>query len=74
MAPIHARLATPVAPEVKRIVAQDDQVAAIREGRATARDGRPYVNGYAWRLVMDCGRIVRATAFLDTRALHALSE
>lgn len=72
VAPITAMLATPIVPQVESIVAQGDDVVAVWRGTATTRGGAPYENHYAWRMTLDDGRIVRATAFLDTWALQQL--
>jgi len=74
VAPITARLSTPIVPVLRQVVAQDDAVVAVFDGTATARDGREYRNSYAWHMVLEDGRIVRVTAFLDTWALQALME
>lgn len=74
VAPITARLATPIVPEVTRIVADGAQVVVLWQGSATARSGAMYRNHYAWHLELADGRIVRATAFLDTWALVQLLE
>ena len=70
--PITARLATPIVPELRDLVVQGDTVVALFEGTATARDGSAYRNTYAWHMVLEGGRIVRVTAFLDTWALEHL--
>lgn len=70
--PINARLATPITPQVRHVVAQGDAVVVVWDGTATTHDGRPYRNSYAWHMVLDGGRILRAVAFLDTWALQAL--
>ncbi|MCD9029020.1 nuclear transport factor 2 family protein [Luteimonas sp. BDR2-5] len=70
--PINARLSTPITPEVRHVVAQDDAVVVLWDGIATARDGSTYRNSYAWHMVLDRGRVVRVVAFLDTWALDAL--
>lgn len=72
--PIHARLATPIVPEVKQIIAQGRHVVVLWDGTATTRDGRPYLNSYAWHLVMANGRITQVTAFLDTWLLNELMK
>lgn len=74
VAPIGARLATPIAPELRQVLAQGDAVVVLWDGVATRRDGGVYRNSYAWHLVFDGGRIVRATAFLDTWALQRLMD
>lgn len=70
--PISARLSTPIIPEVRHVIAQGNDVVVVWQGRATARDGSAYHNDYVWHLVMEEGRVVRATAFLDTWALDRL--
>lgn len=72
--PITARLATSIVPRLHHLLAQGDAVVAVFDGVATARDGRPYRNTYAWHMTLDGGRIVRVTAFLDTWALEALMQ
>ena len=70
--PINARLATPIVPEVQHVVAQGDAVVVVWHGAATAVDGSPYANRYAWHMTLDSGRIVSVVAFLDTWALAEL--
>ncbi|MGX9935017.1 nuclear transport factor 2 family protein [Advenella kashmirensis] len=72
--PITAKLATPITPEVKHIVAQADQVMVIWDGVATAKNGQPYENSYAWHLTMADGKITHVNAFLDTWKLVQLME
>ena len=49
-------------------VAEGDTVVAHFDAQGTARDGKPYVNSYAWILTLKDGRIVRAHAFFDAHA------
>lgn len=72
--PIHARLSTPISPEVRHIIAQGPNVVVLWDGTATAKDGGPYLNSYAWHLVMANGRITQVTAFLDTWRLNELMK
>lgn len=70
--PIHARLQTAITPEVKHLIAQGDSVVVLWDGTATATDGAPYTNSYAWHLVLRDRQITQVTAFLDTWALVEL--
>ncbi|HEY1027697.1 MAG TPA: nuclear transport factor 2 family protein [Pseudomonas sp.] len=70
--PITEKLATPIVPSVRQIVAQGSDVVAIWDGQATARDGSRYENSYAWHMQLENGRITRVTAFLDTWRLVEL--
>lgn len=74
VAPITAQLATPIVPQVMRLVADGAHVVVMWQGTATARNGAAYRNQYAWHLELADGRIVRATAFLDTWALAQLLD
>lgn len=72
--PITERLATPIVPQVRHILAQGDHVVVIWDGTATAHDGSAYTNQYAWHLQLADGRITHVTAFLDTWALQQLMQ
>ena len=72
VAPFTARLATPIVPTVRRLWADGDEVIALWDGRATAGDGQPYRNTYAWIFTMRGGRAVAVTAFLDLPAYDAV--
>jgi len=74
VAPITSRLSTTIVPDLKHIIAHGDDVVAIWEGTASAVNGRTYTNSYAWHLVLEDGKIVRVTAFLDTWALDRLMK
>lgn len=70
--PIHAQLSGSITPKVRHIVAQGDQVVVIWDGVATAKDGTPYENTYAWYLTMANGQVTEVLAFLDTWNLDRL--
>ncbi|OAI40128.1 hypothetical protein AYO38_06365 [bacterium SCGC AG-212-C10] len=72
IAPISARLATPIRPAVESIVADGDMVVVVWKGHATAHDGAAYDNHYAWCLRLAGEKIVEVTAFLDAKALDEL--
>ena len=65
--PFNDRLSRPLVPSVRRLYSDGDTVIVLFDGSALARDGQPYRNTYAWFLQMENGRILRATAFFDTR-------
>ena len=66
--PFNARMSARLIPSVHALYAEGDTVVAHFDAQGTARDGRPYVNSYAWILALQDGRIVRATAFFDAHA------
>ncbi len=70
--PITDKLATPIVPTVRQIVAQGQHVVALWDGQATAKDGSRYENSYSWHMQLENGRITRVTAFLDTWRLVEL--
>jgi uncharacterized protein len=70
--PFNARMAERLIPTVHRIYADGDTVVAHFDARGTARDGKPYVNSYAWILRMRGGQIIEAHAFFDAHAFDDL--
>ena len=70
--PITDKLATPIVPTVRQIVAQGPHVVVHWDGQATAKDGSRYENSYSWHMELENGRITRVTAFLDTWRLVEL--
>ena len=70
--PFNARMRDRLIPTVRRIYANGDAVVAHFDARGTARDGKPYVNSYAWILRMRDGQIVEAHAFFDALAFDDL--
>ena len=70
--PFNARMQARLVPTMRRLYAEADTVIAFFDAAGTARDGRPYVNTYAWFLEMRDGRIVRANAFFDSIAFDDL--
>ncbi|HEY0598259.1 nuclear transport factor 2 family protein [Sphingopyxis sp.] len=66
--PFNARMQTRLIPSVHRLYADGDTVVAHFDAKGTARDGKPYLNSYAWILTLKDGRIVRAYAFFDAKA------
>lgn len=65
--PFNARLKTPLVPTVRGLYADGDTVVILFDGAATALDGQPYRNTYTWYFTMKSGKVVKATAFFDTR-------
>ncbi|MBD0255885.1 MAG: nuclear transport factor 2 family protein [Cytophagales bacterium] len=64
--PLNVRLSKKIVPTVRRLYADGDWVVALWEGKATARDGKPYSVTYSWHMRLAQGRIVEVIAFLDT--------
>ncbi len=66
--PFNARLAKPLFPTVRSLHTDGDTVVVLFDGEATARDGKPYRNTYAWLMEMRNGQIINVTAFFDSIA------
>ena len=64
--PFNARMQEPLKPTIRRIYTDGDTVIVFFDARGTARDGKPYVNTYAWFLELRNERIVNASAFFDS--------
>ena len=63
--PFNARLTKPLVPTMRGLHAEGDMVIAYFDAEATANDGKPYRNTYAWFMQMKDGKIVNVTAFFD---------
>ena len=70
--PVVGRLTGQIQAEVHELVADDDQVVARWRGTATALDGQPYVNEYAWVMTLAGERVTRVVAYLDLIAHNDL--
>lgn len=72
--PFNARLSEPLKPAVRQLYQDGSSVVAHFDAAATARDGRPYRNTYAWIIDLRGDRIVRVVAFFDAIAFDDLWE
>lgn len=70
--PFNARLSVGIKPTVKSITAEGDRVVIHFDAQGTAKDGKPYVNTYAWFFRMHRDRVVQASAFFDAIAFNDL--
>jgi uncharacterized protein len=66
--PFNARLTKPLVPMLRSLHSDGDTIIALFDGEATALDGKPYCNTYAWFMEMRDGRIVNITVFFDSIA------
>ena len=66
--PFNARLTKPLISTIRSLHSDGDTVIALFDGEATALDGMPSRNTYAWFMEMRDGKIVKATAFFDSIA------
>jgi ketosteroid isomerase-like protein len=70
--PFNARMVAGIKPEVRSITAEAENVVILFDARGTARDGKPYVNSYAWFFQMRQGRVIKANAFYDAITFNDL--
>jgi ketosteroid isomerase-like protein len=70
--PFNARMREPLKPTIRRIYTDADTVIVFFDATGTARDGKPYVNTYAWFLEMHHERVTSAFAFFDALAFNDL--
>ncbi len=70
--PFNARMSVGIKPSVRSITAEADRVVIHFDAQGTARDGKPYVNTYAWFFQMRNGRVIHASAFFDAIAFNDL--
>lgn len=61
-------MSTRLIPNVYALYAEGDTVVAHSDTKGMVRNGKPYINSYAWILTLKDGRIVRAFAFFDAHA------
>ncbi|MNP59404.1 SnoaL-like domain protein [compost metagenome] len=65
--PFNARVKSPLSPTIREIHTSGDTVVVLFDASTTANDGVLYKNTYAWFLQLRDGRVVKATAFFDTK-------
>ena len=70
--PLSARLATPIRPTLRKLLAEGEHVIVHWDGEAVTSGGKPYTNSYVWILRMQDGRAAQVTAFLDLVAYDAV--
>ncbi|MEH2180722.1 MAG: nuclear transport factor 2 family protein [Nostoc sp.] len=64
--PFNARMRIGLKPTIRNIYADGNTVIIFFDASGTARDGKPYVNTYAWFFDMRDGEVVKASAFFDS--------
>jgi ketosteroid isomerase-like protein len=68
--PFNARMSVGLKPAIREICADGDIVVIFFDGKATARDGKPYANTYFWLFEMHDGKVTRASAMFDSVELN----
>jgi uncharacterized protein len=66
------KLATPIQPTVRHVIADGNMVALVFDGHARGKNGTDYRQTYCWVLRVEDGRIREGTAYLDTELITKL--
>jgi uncharacterized protein len=66
------KLATPIQPTVRHVIADGNMVALVFDGHATGKNGTDYKQTYCWVLRLENDRICEGTAYLDTELITRL--
>jgi uncharacterized protein len=72
VSPFMDKLAEPIVPTVRDIIAQDDKVVVQWEGRAFGKNDRIYYKTYCYVLRLRDGKIQEGTSYLDTEQIARL--
>jgi uncharacterized protein (TIGR02246 family) len=67
--PLTAKLAGPIVPTVRDIIAEGDKVVLQWEGRSSGKNGTIYHQTYCWVMRMADGKVAEGTAYLDTELI-----
>ncbi|HZP46632.1 MAG TPA: nuclear transport factor 2 family protein [Candidatus Binataceae bacterium] len=70
--PLSSRLAGPITPTVRDIIAEGDKVVLQWEGRASGKNGTIYAQTYCWVMRFENGKVCEGTAYLDTELITQL--
>ena len=66
------KLATPIRPTLRHVIADGNMVALVFDGQATGKNGTDYRQTYCWVLRLEDGKIREGTAYLDTELITRL--
>jgi uncharacterized protein len=66
------KLATPIKPTLRHVIADGDMVALVFNGDATGKNGTEYHQTYCWVLRLEGGKIREGTAYVDTELITRL--
>ncbi len=67
--PLTGKLAGPIVPTVRDIIAEGDKVVLQWDGRSSGKNGTIYHQTYCWVMRMEGGKVREGTAYLDTQLI-----
>jgi len=68
--PFYDKLAGPIMPTVRNIIAEGDQVVVQWEGRTSGKNGTIYYQTFCYVMRLGGGKIREGTAYLDTERIR----
>jgi ketosteroid isomerase-like protein len=70
--PLSAKLAGPILPTVRDIIAEGEKLVLQWDGRSTGKNGTIYAQTYCWVMRFEGGKVREGTAYLDTELISQL--
>ena len=70
--PLTGKLAGPIVPTVRDVIAEGDKVVLQWEGRSSGKNGTIYHQTYCWVMRLEGGKVREGTAYLDTELITQL--
>jgi len=70
--PLSTKLAGPIVPTVRDIIAEGDKIALQWDGRSSGTNGTVYHQTYCWFMRFENGKVKEGTAYLDTELITQL--
>lgn len=70
--PLTAKLAGPIVPTVRDVIAEGDKVVLQWEGRSSGKNGTIYYQTYCWVMRIADGKVREGTAYLDTELISQI--
>jgi len=72
--PLMEKLAGPIVPTVRDVIAEGDKVVLQWEGQSSGKNGTIYHQTYCWVMRIADGKVREGTAYLDTELISQLWE
>jgi ketosteroid isomerase-like protein len=70
--PLTAKLAGPIVPTVRDIIAEGDKLVLQWDGRSSGKNGAIYHQTYCWVMRFENGKVREGVAYLDTALIDQL--
>jgi uncharacterized protein len=70
--PLTAKLAAPIVPSIRAVIAEGDLIVLQWDGRSSAKNGTIYYQTYCWVMRIEGGKVREGTAYLDTALIEQI--